>query len=702
MKRYIESATILLAALALASCNKAEEFEYNSDSALQIASVSGISPFDLMQNQASKAVITGDSLPGNEAAKGIGLFVTATDGGAYDGKTTGYSNVKYTFDGSKWSTQSPIYLSSNEGNLYGYFPYNPDVTDLQAIPVQSSLNGTDYLYAKSQTVNHSYKTVDLQMNHALSRLHLTIKKGANFTAGASLSKITLKSTSIDATGTMDLTTGAITAAKKSGETGIVELATDGEITTEGIEKDILLVPANNSEGKKDIDISLMISGKPSSVSLTETGGLDIRSGIQNNVTLTIEDTDIKVTGVDVGVCGEGGGHQMQVGSHTVTVKLAEVSGIEKDIMATAYVEGASVIIKAQAESGRPVECVLTNDKLCEYKKNNNIYTFTISDITSDMTATIGYSVVRSVSLNKDALTLYSNYRLVATVLPETAEDKTLIWSSSDETIATVDQNGYVKAIGIGSTTITVKTKVGGHTATCNVAVKPLLDGALPGVFSVSATKQVLFSMGNLWYGTKKGESKPVLHFEEAQWNSIPTSNSPMDSSHVSHFTWSSTVEKAVGTSSEGNYLFCDESHKQSIDGSDAIFYALSISEWEYLLDYEKFGNDTRRGKHKWATVNGVKGYVIAPDDFTGTIAGSYTDDTALAADNLVFLPAGGFRDGSDVTDVGYCGIYWSSFTDWVYSAYDVFIFNFGAVANSLDERNCGNSVRLVADVADVK
>ena len=122
-KSFIKSGLVALAALALASCSKTEEFKYNSDSALQIESVSGISPFAMMQEPASKAVITGDSLPGDEAAKGIGLFVTADDGGAYDGHDSGYTNVKYTFDGSKWSTQSPIYLSSNDGKLYGYFPY---------------------------------------------------------------------------------------------------------------------------------------------------------------------------------------------------------------------------------------------------------------------------------------------------------------------------------------------------------------------------------------------------------------------------------------------------------------------------------------------------------------------------------------------------------------------------------------------------
>ena len=85
MKRYIKTAYVIsFAALAFAGCSKTDEFQTNPDSALQIESVSGISTFALMQEPTSKAVITGKTLPGDEAAKGIGLFVTASDGTAYD------------------------------------------------------------------------------------------------------------------------------------------------------------------------------------------------------------------------------------------------------------------------------------------------------------------------------------------------------------------------------------------------------------------------------------------------------------------------------------------------------------------------------------------------------------------------------------------------------------------------------------------
>ena len=61
--------------------------------------------------------------------------------------------------------------------------------------------------------------------------------------------------------------------------------------------------------------------------------------------------------------------------------------------------------------------------------------------------------------------------LNAIVSPDNATDKTVIWSSSDATIATVDNNGVVKAIKVGVVTITAMA--GEETATCDITVKPI-------------------------------------------------------------------------------------------------------------------------------------------------------------------------------------------------------------------------------------
>ncbi len=59
--------------------------------------------------------------------------------------------------------------------------------------------------------------------------------------------------------------------------------------------------------------------------------------------------------------------------------------------------------------------------------------------------------------------------LTATIIPAETTDKTVIWSSSDETVATVDQNGTVTALKAGKATITAKS-ANGKEATCVITV----------------------------------------------------------------------------------------------------------------------------------------------------------------------------------------------------------------------------------------
>ena len=110
-----------------------------------------------------------------------------------------------------------------------------------------------------------------------------------------------------------------------------------------------------------------------------------------------------------------------------------------------------------------------------------IGTATITVKTNDggKTATCRVSVtpihVTSVKLNKSSTTLVvgESETLTATVLPADATDKSVTWTSSDSSVATVNSNGTITAVAIGTATITVKTNDGGKTATCWVSVTPV-------------------------------------------------------------------------------------------------------------------------------------------------------------------------------------------------------------------------------------
>ena len=55
--------------------------------------------------------------------------------------------------------------------------------------------------------------------------------------------------------------------------------------------------------------------------------------------------------------------------------------------------------------------------------------------------------------------------------PSYADNKRVTWQSSDEKVATVDENGKVTAVGNGTATITATSVSGSYTATVSVTVK---------------------------------------------------------------------------------------------------------------------------------------------------------------------------------------------------------------------------------------
>lgn len=89
--------------------------------------------------------------------------------------------------------------------------------------------------------------------------------------------------------------------------------------------------------------------------------------------------------------------------------------------------------------------------------------------------------VTDVQLDAETLTLPlgKTQKLVATVLPEWAKDKSVTWASADMDIAAVFADGTVLGKKAGTTTVTATTVDGGFTASCTVTVEPAPDGVMP-------------------------------------------------------------------------------------------------------------------------------------------------------------------------------------------------------------------------------
>lgn len=103
--------------------------------------------------------------------------------------------------------------------------------------------------------------------------------------------------------------------------------------------------------------------------------------------------------------------------------------------------------------------------------------------------------VTGIKASPDTLTLTKKdetAQLTAEVTPSYADNKRVTWQSSDEKVATVDENGKVTAVGNGTATITATSVSGSYTAAVSVTVKiPVKIQKL----TIEAEKETLTKIG---------------------------------------------------------------------------------------------------------------------------------------------------------------------------------------------------------------
>ena len=167
-------------------------------------------------------------------------------------------------------------------------------------------------------------------------------------------------------------------------------------------------------------------------------------------------------------------------------------------------------------------------------------TATITAKSADKTATCTVTVksdlvaVESVTLDATTLTLApgATRKLTATVKPDNADDKTVVWSSSDTAVVMVDNDGTVGAIKTGTATITAKS--GDKTATCLVTVS---ETAVVNPDSPIAVDSITLST-------------TTLTIEPGKMRTLTATVTPSNAEDKI-VTWSSSDEKVATVSDDG-------------------------------------------------------------------------------------------------------------------------------------------------------
>ena len=223
----------------------------------------------------------------------------------------------------------------------------------------------------------------------------------------------------------------------------------------------------------------------------------------------------------------------------------------------------------------------------------------------------------------------------------------------------------------------------------NIARNVIPEGAISGQFSVSNTKKVYFSKGNLRYASG------TWSFFDHQYDYYTS----YSAGAWDHFGWSTSANtygmSTSGTSSTYSGNFVDWGATM---GSG--WRTLSRAEWTYLFNTRTVNGGKGSGKSYTygQNVNNVLGVVLYPDDYTGAAYTTGSNWSTFESAGCVFLPAAGSRDGTSVNYFGSNGYYWSGTANGTSSAYRVSFYSSGGDPQNSTGREYGCSVRLVRDV----
>lgn len=168
-------------------------------------------------------------------------------------------------------------------------------------------------------------------------------------------------------------------------------------------------------------------------------------------------------------------------------------------------------------------------------------TFTDWEDGSSTNYTPTEKVIESITLNADQsdIILGNSKKIeVKSILPSDAPNKSVIWSSSDESVATVDQEGNITSVGLGNTIIKATARDGGGAfGSCDVIVyNPDANG--------HAYVDLDLPSGTLWATMNIGASSPEGYGDFYMWGDV-TSRSRVSSDIYSDMGGYSRTETVI-------------------------------------------------------------------------------------------------------------------------------------------------------------